>query len=79
MREGQSDVPASAVISNSFTLKYSICRCAVFWGGMCGSPSLDISHNFVIVTNYSHFYFRRREEGKEDGEKLPFLCSDYPS
>lgn len=55
MGEGQSNVSTSAVISHFFSLKYSICRCAVFWGSMYRSPSLDISDNFVIVTNYSHF------------------------
>lgn len=32
--EGQSDLPVSAVFSNSFSLKYSICQGAIFWGSM---------------------------------------------
>ena len=32
--EWQGDLPASAISSNSFSIKYSICQGAIFWGSM---------------------------------------------
>lgn len=31
---GQSDFPASAIFLNSFSLKYSVCQGAIFWGNV---------------------------------------------
>lgn len=32
--EGQRELPAFAIFSNSFTLKYSTCQAAILWGTM---------------------------------------------
>lgn len=40
---GQSDLPASVVFSDSFSLKYTICQSAIFQGCVSETPSSVVS------------------------------------
>lgn len=43
LREGQRDLPDSALFSNSLSLKYAAYQCGIFWGNVSWTPSLPLA------------------------------------